>query len=81
MIEHLQIESIRLRNDIKDGSIRIAGNKKLKIYGQLNCKSGKKMKSENRVFFESEKEALYLGYRPCGSCMREEYLKWKKNKM
>ncbi|MGJ1205480.1 hypothetical protein [Sphingobacterium lactis] len=22
-------------------------------------------------------EAIEAGYRPCGHCMREEYLKWK----
>jgi len=35
------------------------------------------MKKENRVFFQSEKEAVAQGYRPCGHCMREEYKKWK----
>jgi methylphosphotriester-DNA--protein-cysteine methyltransferase len=28
------------------------------------------MKIENRVFFESEAEAMDAGYRPCGNCMR-----------
>ncbi|MDX2045901.1 MAG: Ada metal-binding domain-containing protein, partial [Chitinophagaceae bacterium] len=42
-----------------------------------NCKSGKRMKAENRVFFGSEKEALQSGYRPCGHCMKKEYEQWK----
>ncbi|MCE7072741.1 hypothetical protein LZG74_20680 [Dyadobacter sp. CY327] len=32
---------------------------------------------KNRVFFNSEKEAMSQGFRPCGHCMREAYLKWK----
>ena len=58
-------------------TIRFAGNKVLKIYGRLNCRSGKRMKKKNRVFFQSEDEALALGFRPCGHCMKEEYKKWK----
>ena len=49
-------------NDIGSGilfrQIIFAGNKKLKIYGKLNCTSGKRMKKENRIFFSSEKEAV-----------------------
>lgn len=54
-----------------------AGNRHLKIYGTLHCKSGKRMKKENRVFFQSEKEAMEAGYRPCGHCMNSAYKKWK----
>ena len=57
--------------------IMFAGNQKLKIYGKLNCASGKRMKAENRVFFESKGEAVAQGFRPCGHCMREEYERWK----
>lgn len=32
-----------------------------------------RMKKQNRVFFGSEQEALSLGYRPCASCMNNEY--------
>ncbi len=61
------------------GSKRItfAGNSNLKIYGSLRCSSGKRMKVQNRVFFESEAEAVELGYRPCGHCMRNAYQFWK----
>jgi hypothetical protein len=44
-----------LRSKIKYQEIRFGGNKKLKIYGLLNCKSGKRMKREKRVFFSNEK--------------------------
>lgn len=62
---------------LDNGQITLAGNFKLKIYGILKCSSGKRMKVENRVFFESEDEAILLGYRPCGHCLREEYKRWK----
>ena len=57
--------------------ITSAGNRKLKIYGKLNCWSGKRMNIENRVFFASEAEAVVHGFRPCGNCMREKYTEWK----
>jgi len=57
--------------------VAFAGNAKLKIYGTLNCSSGKRMKVENRVFFSAETEAIDLGYRPCGHCMVASYKKWK----
>ena len=62
---------------IKSGEITFAGNKQLKIYGTLHCSSGKRMKTANRVFFKNEDEAVAAGYRPCGHCMRQKYLKWR----
>jgi len=64
---------------ISANQVCFGGNSKLKIYGLLNCKSGKRMKPGNRVFFLSEKEAVDFGYRPCGNCMREAYERWKNN--
>ena len=66
-----------LRSRIKSGEINFAGNLNLKIFGRLNCTSGKRMKTENRVFFKSKAEAEKAGFRPCGHCMREEYKNWK----
>ncbi|MGG7469438.1 Ada metal-binding domain-containing protein [Chryseobacterium arthrosphaerae] len=77
MIQHLQISGITLRSKIHNREILFGGNKKLKIYGLLNCKSGKRMKKENRIFFTDEAEALQNNYRPCGHCMREAYKQWK----
>ncbi|WP_335338004.1 Ada metal-binding domain-containing protein [Pedobacter sp. PACM 27299] len=37
------------------------------------CKSGKRMKKENRVFFSSQEAAVKHGFRPCGHCMKTEY--------
>lgn len=62
---------------IKLGEIALGGNLKLKIFGCLDCRAGKRMKMENRVFFQNAKEAISLGYRPCAVCMRSKYLIWK----
>ncbi len=77
MIQHVEISETDLRSEIKSQKILLGGNKKLKIYGLLNCKSGKRMRKENRVFFSNEKEAIKNDFRPCGHCMKLEYKKWK----
>lgn len=77
MIRHVEIKDIELRKMIKNHIVSFAGNSKLKIYGRLDCKSGKRMKIENRVFFVSEAEAIRQGFRPCGNCLKEQYKKWK----
>jgi len=66
-----------IQRAIKSGDIKFAGNRKLKIYGTLTCKTGKRMIRENRVFFSSLTEAVAEGYRPCGHCLRADYIKWK----
>lgn len=60
----------------------LGGNKKLKIYGRLDCPSAnrwieKDYYIDNRVFFENEETAIKAGYRPCAICMKEAYQKWK----
>ena len=77
MWHHSEISKSELVIKISRGEILFGGNLVLKIYGTLGCKSGKRMKNENRVFFLSEQEALKLGYRPCGHCLPETYKKWK----
>lgn len=64
---------------IVNGDVSLGGYKKGKIYGTLACKTGKRMKPENRVFFKDEQEALAAGYRPCGNCMPRQYKQWKQN--
>jgi alkylated DNA repair dioxygenase AlkB len=71
--------SRHIRTLIRQGRIVFGGNRNLKIYGLLTCKSGKKMKPVNRVFFSSEQEAIEAGYRPCGHCMKDKYLIWKSS--
>ena len=77
MFYHIELRIRKLKLLIDNSEIILGGNKKLKIYGTLSCKSGKQMKKENRVFFDSEKEAIDKDYRPCGHCMKTKYLKWK----
>ena len=77
MIRHNEISDKELRKRIRLHLISLGGNLKLNIYGKLDCKSGKRMKRENRVFFCSGKEAMERGFRPCGHCMITEYKKWR----
>lgn len=62
----------------------LGGNKKLKIYGRLDCPSAKRWIDKgkyisNRVFFENEEVAINAGYRPCAICMPDEYKEWKNS--
>ncbi|MEX1064243.1 MAG: Ada metal-binding domain-containing protein [Candidatus Paceibacterota bacterium] len=48
---------------------RYAGYEPRKIFGRLDCKSGKRMmKKKNRVFFLTWQDAIDAGYRPCKVC-------------
>ena len=83
MTRHTDFENnekgkLQLRNLIATGKITLGGNLSLKIYGTLKCRSGKRLKRTNRVFFESEEEAIASGFRPCGNCMREKHTKIKR---
>ena len=58
----------------------LGGNKRLGIYGRLNCPSANrtlKTYAKVRVFFADENAAIAAGYRPCGHCMRDLYRKWR----
>ena len=81
LIGHRDINDLILRRMIKARHLILGGNIKLKIYGKLNCKSGKRMKKENRMFFTSTEEAIENGYRPCAHCLYEEYKKWKADSL
>ena len=64
---------------------KLGGNKKLKIYGRLDCPSAnrwikKGFYIKNRVFFKDEETAIAAEYRPCAICMPNEYKEWKKTK-
>jgi methylphosphotriester-DNA--protein-cysteine methyltransferase len=80
MLEHTHISKRDLHKKIADGSICFAGNIRLKIYGTLNCRAGKRMNKKNRVFFTSEIEALSFGFRPCGRCLPAHYRDWKSKR-
>ena len=47
---------------------KYAGHRGYKIFGRLDCKSGMRMKKENRVFFHELEDAVMQGYRPCKNC-------------
>ncbi|CAN5708827.1 hypothetical protein BH11BAC3_BH11BAC3_30260 [soil metagenome] len=80
MIFHDAITPEKTRSLIKSNTIKLAGNRKLKIYGSLHCKSGQCMKQINKVFFADEESAIIAGYRPCGHCMKKQYLIWMNSK-
>lgn len=68
---------------LSDKKGTLGGHWKLKIYGELSCKSAnhyidKGQYVKNRVFFKSEYDAISAGYRPCAVCMREKYDLWNK---
>lgn len=73
---HNELGTSELFQRIKRQTIQYAGNARLKIYGRLDCKSGKRMRKQNRVFFKTEEEASQLGFRPCGHCMQTKYQEW-----
>jgi len=77
MIRHEMITDQELYGLLRQEKILFGGNLNLKNYGSLRCRSGKRMKRKNRVFFKDELEALALGYRPCGHCMKQAYMDWK----
>ena len=58
MIRHIMINDNELLKAIKSGLILYGGHRKQKIYGTLKCQSGRRMKRQNRVFFENRKDLV-----------------------
>lgn len=61
----------------------LGGHRKNKIYGRMDCPAALRALArghyvKQRVFFADEETAIAAGYRPCGSCMKEKYLEWKR---
>lgn len=79
MWQHSQLNKYQLHALIKGRQITFAGNSKLKIYGHLNCFSGRRMHRQQRVFFVDESEAVAMDFRPCGHCLKHKYKQWKAN--
>jgi len=77
MLDHASLADDQLFRLLRSGHVAFAGNRRLRIYGRLDCASGLRMNRANRVFFESEAEAIRSDYRPCGHCLRESYQRWK----
>ena len=60
----------------------LGGNGKDRIYGRLDCGSAlaalrRGGYAEHRVFFLDAETARAAHYRPCGTCLRADYLEWK----
>jgi methylphosphotriester-DNA--protein-cysteine methyltransferase len=79
MVEHRNIKYTDLRRLILQNKIQLAGNKKLRIYGSLQCTAGKRMKKDNRIFFTTKEEAIRMGFRPCGKCLQSAFKNWKEH--
>ena len=64
----------------------LGGHRKNRTYGRLNCKAARRALgtgssyAQQRVFFADEATARAAGYRPCGTCMPDEYKAWKADK-
>jgi methylphosphotriester-DNA--protein-cysteine methyltransferase len=60
----------------------LGGNRRLKIYGRLDCPSAARALlrgyARRRVFFRDEAAAIAAGYRPCARCLPERYHDWKR---
>ena len=66
---------------------KLAGNRKLKTYGLLNCglpacgfpdRGLPPGQPKIRVYFADEDHAIAAGYRPCGGCLPQRYQQWKQ---
>jgi hypothetical protein len=60
----------------------LGGNARDRIYGRLDCGTARYNVArggyvEHRVFFRDAATAVAAGFRPCGNCLRSEYVPWK----
>lgn len=61
----------------------LGGHRRNRTYGRLDCKAARRALhlgggyAQQRVFFADEATARAAGYRPCGTCMPDEYKAWK----
>jgi hypothetical protein len=60
----------------------LGGNAKGRIYGRFDCPSALRALrqggyAEHRVFFLDARTAVAAGYRPCGTCLRADYARWR----
>lgn len=59
MIHHKKINDTELRILIRQGRILMGGNIQQKIYGILQCRSGKKMKKRTGYFLMQNKKLFF----------------------
>lgn len=61
----------------------LGGHRRTKVYGRLDCPGAARALARGgpyakfRVFFADAATAEAAGYRPCATCMRSSYTKWK----
>ena len=77
LLSHDAVTDAALRARLRDGSLTMAGNRRLKIYGWLGYPAGRRMRRGSRVFFADATVAEAAGYRPCARCCRTAYDVWK----
>lgn len=83
MIRHLTLgatPTARLRalaGLVRSGAVTLGGNRPGRIYGRIDCRAGKRMKVDNRVFFRDAAEAEARGFRPCAVCLPTDYARWR----
>lgn len=58
------------------------GHRSSKIYGRLDCPAALSAIAHggyvrHRVFFADEATAVAAGIRPCGTCCKDRYQRWK----
>ena len=80
MLFHATLTDAETSRLIAEGRISLGGNYPAKIYGLLSCRSGKRLKRSNRVFFSDEAAALSAGFRPCGQCLKAAYARWNQGR-
>lgn len=61
-------EENQKKEEIKEKNFQIIGNKKSKIYHYSWCPSTKRIKEENKIYFNSKEEAEKEGYRLSKNC-------------
>lgn len=62
----------------------LGGHRRTRVYGRLDCPSALRAIARGgyvaeRVFFAGEPTARAAGYRPCASCLPQEYARWKES--
>jgi methylphosphotriester-DNA--protein-cysteine methyltransferase len=61
----------------------LGGHRSGGIYGRLDCPAAARAIAkggyvQNRVFFADAADAVACGYRPCATCLPQEYRAWRE---
>ncbi|MCK4325523.1 hypothetical protein KAW55_07460, partial [bacterium] len=56
--------------EVKKGKYRYVADRKSKVFHRIMCIYVSKIREEDRVYFETKKEARKSGRRPCRKCTR-----------